>query len=371
MKLTIITVCYNAQLLIRDTIESVLRQSYQDFEYLIIDGKSCDNTISIIEEYKEDKRMKMYSESDFGIYNAMNRGICRAKGEFVYFLNAGDVFCDDDTLNKVAKYVVNSDTIYYGSVKCMKPGSIDIISDYALVKGSITDKFLDGVMPCHQAIFAPKDSLINHFFQEKYKLRADYQWFYDSVFEGFSLESIPVVIANYSMLGESSNTFNMELMVEETQQIQRSYFEKRNVTLPEMKLPPKTEFEWKKTADKHLKIVRLMDNWLSLKQNDISLMTYFDDNDISCIAIYGLGYIGLRLLKELESNNIVKYAIDQRKMQLNLPVKAVDEELDLVDAIIVTTVNDYDKVITSLTGKINCRMIRFDEIIYFCLDKYC
>lgn len=370
MKLTIITVCHNAQLLIRDTIESVLRQDYQDFEYLIIDGKSCDNTISIIEEYQEDKRMKIYSESDFGIYNAMNRGICRAKGEFIYFLNAGDVLHDDNTLNKVVGYLVNKKTIYYGSVKCVKPGSVDIISDYSLVNGSITDKFFEGVMPCHQAIFAHKDSLANHFFQEKYKLRADYQWFYDSVFQGFSLESIPVIIANYNMVGESSNTFNMELMAKETQQIQRSYFEKKNVTIPEMKLPPKTEFEWKKTADKHLKIIRLMDNWLSLKQKGISLMQYFDDNEISCIAIYGLGYIGLRLLKELESNKIVQYGIDRKRMELNLPVKTIEQELEVVDAIIVTTVNSYDEVIDSLTEKVNCRIIRFDDIIQFCLNNY-
>lgn len=368
MKFSIITVCYNAQSLIRNTIESVLKQDYQDFEYLIIDGKSCDNTVSIIEEYR-DKRVKIYSEGDFGIYNAMNRGVCRAKGEFIYFLNAGDVLHSANVLSKVVEYLVNDKTIYYGSVKLVKPGSVDMVSDYSLVSGSIADKFFEGLMPCHQAIFAPKDSLINHFFHEKYKLRADYQWFYNSVFLGFFLESIPVIIADYQVLGESGNIINMGLMKKETQQIQREYFENRKVTIPEMKLPPKTEFEWKKIADKHLKIVKLMDNWLSIKQNGISLMKYFDDHNISSIAIYGLGYIGLRLLKELEHNNIVKYAIDQKKIQVNTPVIGIDDKLDLVDAIVVTTVNDYDEVIALLTEKINCWIVRFDDVIQFCMEN--
>lgn len=369
MKFTIITVCYNAQLTIRNTIESVLMQSYRDFEYLIIDGESSDETISIIKEY-QDQRIQLYIEKDFGIYNAMNRGICRAKGEFIYFLNAGDTLFSDDTLDKVGAHLTKSDTIYYGSVRCVKPWGIDNVSNYADIKGSITDKFLAGHMPCHQSIFAPKASLCNHFFKEKYKLRADYQWFYDSVFQGFLLEDIPIIVANYDTLGESGNTSNMELMGKETQQIQKEFFEVKNITIPNLEMPIQTEFEWKKMSDKHLKIVKLMDNWLSLRQKDISLIRYFEGQNLSSIAIYGLGHIGLRLLKEVEESKIVKFAIDKRKMEVCVPVKNVDEELDLVDAIVITTVDDYEEVITMLKEKNNCKLIRFDEIIHYCLNQY-
>lgn len=95
IKITIITVCFNAEQTLRETIQSVLGQTFQDYEYLIIDGNSSDKTLDIVKEYKSDK-IKLYSEDDRGIYNAMNKGIAKAKGEYLYFLNAGDSFFQYD-----------------------------------------------------------------------------------------------------------------------------------------------------------------------------------------------------------------------------------------------------------------------------------
>lgn len=367
MKLTIITVCYNAQTLIRNTIESVLGQTFQDFEYLIIDGKSTDDTVSIVREYINDSRIKVFVEKDFGIYNAMNRGICRASGKFIYFLNAGDVFYESDTLEKVDPYLLGTDTVYCGEIQCLKTGGIDTIVSYEGTGGSVTDKFLKGIMPCHQTIFAPSSSLKNHFFQEKYKLRADFQWFYDSILQEFSLETIPVVIAKYNTLGESSNTFNLELMSKETKQIQDVFFESRNVTIPGMKLPPQTEFEWKTMAEKHFRIIKLFDNWLALKQQGRSLVEYFIEHNIKNIAIYGMGHIGLRLLKELDGTDIVKFAIDRKKIEVCVPVITIEEKFEPVDAIVITAVNDYDEIMNVLRTKVMCQVICFDEIIHECL----
>ena len=91
-KITVITVCCNEKLRLKSTIESVRAQTYPDMEYLVVDGASSDGTINMMDEYSEDFRIRFFSEKDYGIYNAMNRGIARASGDYIVFINAGDRF---------------------------------------------------------------------------------------------------------------------------------------------------------------------------------------------------------------------------------------------------------------------------------------
>jgi glycosyltransferase involved in cell wall biosynthesis len=104
MKISIVTVCFNAEKEIERTIRSVLSQTYQDLEYIIVDGASKDRTVEIaqnvINEYPN-KAVTIISEPDHGIYDAMNKGIKRAKGEWVNMMNAGDVFANKDVLSKI------------------------------------------------------------------------------------------------------------------------------------------------------------------------------------------------------------------------------------------------------------------------------
>jgi glycosyltransferase involved in cell wall biosynthesis len=104
MKFSIITVCYNSERTIRDTIESVLEQSYADIEHIIVDGRSTDGTLSIIEEYR-DRIARIVSEPDTGIYDAMNKGIGMATGDFVGILNSDDTFVSPDTIEKLATFL--------------------------------------------------------------------------------------------------------------------------------------------------------------------------------------------------------------------------------------------------------------------------
>ena len=101
MKISIITVCYNSEETISDTIQSVLSQDYKDVEYIIVDGKSTDRTLEIIQSIKS--RIKLISEKDRGIYDAMNKGIAHARGEILGFLNADDIYADDSALQTVAQ----------------------------------------------------------------------------------------------------------------------------------------------------------------------------------------------------------------------------------------------------------------------------
>ncbi len=106
MKITIITACFNSSATIRDTFESVLRQTHADVEHIVVDGGSCDNTVEIIREYAEkyQGRMRWISEKDDGIYYAMNKGIAMATGEVVGFLNADDYYYDDHVLADIAAH---------------------------------------------------------------------------------------------------------------------------------------------------------------------------------------------------------------------------------------------------------------------------
>jgi len=100
VKISIITVCFNSEATIRDTIESVLTQDYADLEYIIIDGASTDGTLEIIDEYR-DRIATVVSEPDTGIYDAMNKGIAKATGDVVGILNSDDFYVDTSVVATV------------------------------------------------------------------------------------------------------------------------------------------------------------------------------------------------------------------------------------------------------------------------------
>ena len=119
MKFTVITVCYNASATIRETIASVLGQTYRGMEYIVVDGKSTDGTAEILQSIT-DRRMKFISEKDTGIYNAMNKGLRMADGDYLIFLGADDTFFNEDVLEKVAAKITDTDSVVYGDVMFRK-----------------------------------------------------------------------------------------------------------------------------------------------------------------------------------------------------------------------------------------------------------
>jgi glycosyltransferase involved in cell wall biosynthesis len=113
MKLSIITVCKNEFPFIRETCESVARQIFQDFEWIVMDGASTDGSLDVFEKYKH-RISRFVSEPDAGIYAAMNGGIRSARGEFVLFLNGGDMLFDAGALEKAAPFLNDSADVFYG-----------------------------------------------------------------------------------------------------------------------------------------------------------------------------------------------------------------------------------------------------------------
>lgn len=162
--ISIITVSFNAEKTIRKTIESVINQTYKNIEYIIIDGESKDNTVNIIKEFNENINY-WCSEKDYGIYDAMNKGLKIANGDFVIFLGADDIFFSDTTLEDIIeklddKYVCYGDS-YITQIRKIYWGKFN---KYKISIGNI----------CHQAIFYPKKIYKNKEYQLKYKIYADY-----------------------------------------------------------------------------------------------------------------------------------------------------------------------------------------------------
>ncbi len=127
MKLSIITVCFNIKDEIRRTCESIVNQTYQDFEWIVVDGGSTDGTLEILEEYKE--RINIFiSEKDNGIYDAMNKGIARARGEYLNFMNGGDCFYNLNVLQDSIQALASCADVYYGNVQVTSAANTYILN---------------------------------------------------------------------------------------------------------------------------------------------------------------------------------------------------------------------------------------------------
>ncbi len=175
MKISLITVCYNSAKTIAETFESVLSQSYDNYEYIVVDGKSSDDTINIIVEYEKKFKGKMHyiSEKDNGLYDAMNKGIKLATGEIIGILNSDDKFSGNAVLEKIAKEFkkTNCDALYSNLLfmdheKMMFPVR-------KVIAGKVSKKL--GWHPPHPTLYIKK-SVYNEIglFNLKYKKVSDY-----------------------------------------------------------------------------------------------------------------------------------------------------------------------------------------------------
>jgi glycosyltransferase involved in cell wall biosynthesis len=175
LKISIITVCLNAESTIEKTIKSVLEQDYPNVEYIVIDGASTDNTISLIKKHQS-HISKVISEPDNGIYSAMNKGIDMATGDFIFFLNANDAFYNEKVISSIfSKFTEDKESeIIYGDIITVdKKSNTKNINRFS----KVSKRFLIRNTICHQAIFA-KTELFRKYglFNTRYKIAADYDW---------------------------------------------------------------------------------------------------------------------------------------------------------------------------------------------------
>jgi len=177
MKISIITPTYNSGKTLARTIESVLAQNYPDLEYIIIDGGSTDNTKEIVSGYQNRLNIKFISESDKGIYDAMNKGVKLATGETIGILNSDDIF-DNSTVLKIVSEAFTDPKIdaVYGDIKYFG-GDVNKITRYWQT-GEYTDKkFNNGWMIPHPALFVRKTVYDKYgLYNTDFKLAADYEF---------------------------------------------------------------------------------------------------------------------------------------------------------------------------------------------------
>ena len=204
-KLSVITINRNNSKGLEETIKGVTSQTFTDFEYIIIDGASTDNSVDVIKKY-EDKITLWISEPDKGIFNAMNKGVLRATGEYIQFSNSGDWFVNPDVLSNVFKDDPGED-ILFGNIIKMKDGvhvldkgiGTSDVTFYHLFLGTIN----------HPATFAKRE-LFDRFglFNEKYKYVNDWEWFIRCVgLADTTVRYLDLDISFFDMIGNSNNTF--------------------------------------------------------------------------------------------------------------------------------------------------------------------
>lgn len=179
MIISIITASYNSSATIRDTIESVLRQSYTDFEYIIKDGGSKDDTLEIVQEYAPlfGDRLKVMSEPDGGIYDAMNKGLEATTGDVVGILNSDDFYTSDDVLEKIAEaFEANSIEAVYGDVHYVNDDDLKKQVRYYSSARFKRWQMRFGMMPAHPSFYC-KRSVYEKYgvFDTSYKIAADFE----------------------------------------------------------------------------------------------------------------------------------------------------------------------------------------------------
>tara|TARA_R110001592_G_scaffold255666_5_gene519416 strand:- start:1876 stop:2628 length:753 start_codon:yes stop_codon:yes gene_type:complete len=179
VKISIITVCYNSEKTIRDTIESVLSQTYKNIEYIIVDGSSKDDTLTIINEYKDNISL-IISEPDQGIYDAMNKGVALATGDIIGILNSDDFYETQNAIEGVVEHFkanVGAEVVF-GDVVFVDPNNLNKVVRYYSSKKFKAAKLRFGWMPPHPATFIMKSVYDKYgLYKLGYKISADYEMF--------------------------------------------------------------------------------------------------------------------------------------------------------------------------------------------------
>lgn len=233
-KITVVTVTYNAEQTLERTLQSVASQTYPRVEHLIVDGLSVDGTLSLIQEYAEDNsvcdtphEIQFIREPDSGLYDAMNKAIDNANGDYLVFLNAGDKFHSDDTLERVVETVssVHGNEFDEATWPAVLYGETDIVDDNGVFlrhrrlqtpETLSWRSFLSGMLVCHQSFYVRTDMARQFHYNLRYRFSGDFDWciriMKDAQQQGQSLFNTRMVLTDYLSEGMTTKNHRKSLM---------------------------------------------------------------------------------------------------------------------------------------------------------------
>ncbi len=235
---SIITITYNAQSTLEPTMQSVAEQTYRDFEHLIVDGASKDSTVEIARRHALPDKTKIFSEPDRGLYDAMNKGLAKARGKYLIFLNAGDAFHSADTLQTIAEAAAINDFpgVIYGQTQLVDSGRHRIGDRHLTAPEHLTtDSFKNGMLVCHQAFVARRD--IAPTYDLGYRFSADFDWCIRCLKNSEKNVLVPEIIIDY--LSEGITTANRKASLKERFRIMSKHYGLASTALRHLKFIPR------------------------------------------------------------------------------------------------------------------------------------
>ena len=216
IKITYVTVTYQAAKVLQRTLDSVLQQDYPEITHLMIDGASTDGTLEMVNDYIERSnaannghKVLLMSEPDNGIYDAMNKGLRALDGDYVCFLNAGDFLPAPDTASRIVEAVSDNPAVLYGDTDIVDAEGRFLHHRRLAPPEHLTWKsFRHGMLVCHQAFYARTDFAIATPYNQKYRYSADVDWCI-RIMKAAAKENVPllnlhIVVVNYTEEGQTT-----------------------------------------------------------------------------------------------------------------------------------------------------------------------
>ncbi len=306
-KISIITACYNAEKSIEQTIQSVISQTYDNIEYIIVDGASTDGTMDIVRKYKGQIDV-IISEADKGVYDAFNKGAKIATGDFIQYLNGDDYLISNDAISKMGNFIrENRDiALIYGGIMFVNE---DTGHKYQLNRKFTFEDIQDGKMIPHPATFISRDVLLEmEIFNDKYSIAADYDLICKVYKKYYSrILFYPEMISVFRTGGISSDFKNKEKVSAEVKNILEHHFEEHSYKIQKIN----NEAFFKKWIEKGIFENKSMGDLLAEK-------------NIKNVTLWGTGELSVMIYKELCNKGInTLFYIDNDKDKHHLEMNNV------------------------------------------------